>query len=158
MNFVNEADNARRADANFEHVRTSLYIPKVLVAKPRVLIMELIRGGRVDDLRYLAEHKIDRNSVALELSRASNVYTGHAKSRRLIIVVDLFENGSYRRFLPRGLCNRHSAVYQSNVICRTRMLVCLAGASSPFLLTGMCIGRQSFYQTFTTSLKIAVQL
>jgi hypothetical protein len=105
MNFVNEADNARRADANFAHVRTSLYIPKVLVAKPRVLIMELIRGGRVDDLRYLAEHKIDRNTVALELSRASNVYMGYANSRRLTIAVDLFENGSYRRVFPWGLCS-----------------------------------------------------
>ena len=31
--------------------------------------MEYIEGGRIDDKEYLAEHKIDRNKVALELSR-----------------------------------------------------------------------------------------
>lgn len=31
--------------------------------------MEFIRGGRVDDLEYLAEHNIDRNKVSLELAR-----------------------------------------------------------------------------------------
>jgi aarF domain-containing kinase len=31
--------------------------------------MEFIRGGRVDDLQYLAEHNIDRNKVSVELSR-----------------------------------------------------------------------------------------
>jgi aarF domain-containing kinase len=31
--------------------------------------MEFIRGGRVDDLAYLAEHAIDRNAVALELAK-----------------------------------------------------------------------------------------
>lgn len=31
--------------------------------------MEYIEGGRVDDKEYLAEHHIDRNKVALELSR-----------------------------------------------------------------------------------------
>ena len=31
--------------------------------------MEYIEGGRVDDKEYLAEHKIDRNKVALELAR-----------------------------------------------------------------------------------------
>lgn len=31
--------------------------------------MEYIQGGRVDDLPYLAEKSIDRNKIALELSR-----------------------------------------------------------------------------------------
>jgi aarF domain-containing kinase len=69
MNFVHEANNAQRADRNFADVRTSLYIPKVLTASARVLVMEFIRGGRVDDLGYLAAHGIDRNTVALELAR-----------------------------------------------------------------------------------------
>jgi aarF domain-containing kinase len=72
MNFINEGDNAARADANFAGMRTALYIPKVLAAHPRVLVMEFIRGGRVDDLRYLAEHNIDRNAVALELSKVGH--------------------------------------------------------------------------------------
>lgn len=67
MDFVHEASNARRAMADFEHVSTSLYIPEVISATKRVLIMEFIQGARVDDLRYLAEHGIDRNKVALEL-------------------------------------------------------------------------------------------
>lgn len=31
--------------------------------------MEYIQGGRVDDLKYLTDWNIDRNSVAIELSR-----------------------------------------------------------------------------------------
>lgn len=31
--------------------------------------MEFIRGGRPDDLQYLADHNIDRNAVSLELAR-----------------------------------------------------------------------------------------
>lgn len=69
MNFVHEANNAARATADFEGVRTSLYIPKVLAAKPRVLVMEFIEGGRVDNLEYLANNHIDRNKVAVELAR-----------------------------------------------------------------------------------------
>lgn len=72
MNFVMEAANANRAIDNFRDVRTSLYIPKIIQATQRVLIMEYIQGGRVDDLKYLAEHNLDRNKVALELSRIFN--------------------------------------------------------------------------------------
>ncbi|KAF8868928.1 hypothetical protein CPB85DRAFT_1242220 [Mucidula mucida] len=64
--------NAARAAKDFEHMRTSLYIPEVLLAKKRVLIMEYIQGARVDDLQYLADASIDRNKVALELSRIFN--------------------------------------------------------------------------------------
>lgn len=69
MDFVHEASNARRAMADFERVSTSLYIPEVISATKRVLIMEFIQGARVDDLGYLAEQGIDRNKVALELTR-----------------------------------------------------------------------------------------
>lgn len=69
MDFVHEASNARRAMADFDHVSTSLYIPEVISATKRVLIMEFIQGARVDDLAYLAEQGIDRNKVALELMR-----------------------------------------------------------------------------------------
>ncbi|KAL5528446.1 hypothetical protein ACEPAF_7582 [Sanghuangporus sanghuang] len=69
LDFVNEASNAERAARDFEGVRTSLYIPKVLSASKRVLVMEFIDGGRIDDLEYLAEHNIDRNYVALEVQR-----------------------------------------------------------------------------------------
>ncbi|EKM54443.1 uncharacterized protein PHACADRAFT_258292 [Phanerochaete carnosa HHB-10118-sp] len=69
MDFQHEAHNAHRAEENFKNVRTSLYIPRVIDARKRVLIMEFIRGGRVDDLEYLAKYNIDRNRVSLELAR-----------------------------------------------------------------------------------------
>ncbi|KAK0485981.1 ABC1-domain-containing protein [Armillaria novae-zelandiae] len=72
MDFVHEATNARKTANDFKNMRTSLYIPEVIVAKKRVLIMEYIQGARVDDLEYLADANIDRNKVALELSRIFN--------------------------------------------------------------------------------------
>jgi aarF domain-containing kinase len=89
MDFVVEAQNAARTVQEFSEIRTSLYIPKVIHASKRVLIMEYIQGGRVDDLPYLAEHGIDRNKVAIELSRIFNqmVFINgwfHAVSLRLI--------------------------------------------------------------------------
>jgi aarF domain-containing kinase len=69
MDFVHEANNSARTVADFAQIRTSLYIPQVILAAKRVLIMEYIQGGRVDDLEYLAAAQIDRNKVAIELSR-----------------------------------------------------------------------------------------
>lgn len=69
MDFTHEASNAARTTTEFANIRTSLYIPKVILAEKRVLIMEYIEGGRVDDLNYLAAYNIDRNKVAIELSR-----------------------------------------------------------------------------------------
>ena len=69
MDFKHEALNANRTIKDFENMRTSLYIPRVLSATKRVLVMEFIEGGRIDDLEYFAEHNIDRNSVALEVQR-----------------------------------------------------------------------------------------
>ncbi|KAI9449412.1 ABC1-domain-containing protein [Lactarius psammicola] len=69
LDFTNEARNARMAFNNFKNSKTSLYIPEVISADKRVLIMEYIDGARVDDLEYLAAHNIDRNKVSLELSR-----------------------------------------------------------------------------------------
>jgi hypothetical protein len=69
LDFTNEARNAKMASKNFKNSKTSLYIPEVISADKRVLIMEFIEGARVDDLEYLAAHNIDRNKVSLELSR-----------------------------------------------------------------------------------------
>lgn len=69
MDFIHEASNAKRAIEDFRNIRTSLYIPEVILASKRVLIMEFIEGSRVDDLEYLAQHNIDRNKVALEIQR-----------------------------------------------------------------------------------------
>lgn len=72
MDFIHEAENADRTRTDFASQRTSLYIPEVLTANKRVLVMEYIQGGRVDDLKYLSDANIDRNKVALELSRIFN--------------------------------------------------------------------------------------
>ncbi|OCH84899.1 ABC1-domain-containing protein [Obba rivulosa] len=69
MDFVHERNNARRAEEDFADVRTSLYIPQVRLARKRILVMEYIQGGRVDDLPFLADNNIDRNKVAIELAR-----------------------------------------------------------------------------------------
>ncbi|KIJ61310.1 hypothetical protein HYDPIDRAFT_137889 [Hydnomerulius pinastri MD-312] len=75
MNFIHEASNAALTTSHFSpsspypHTPTSLYIPAVIGATKRVLIMEYIQGARVDDLGYLAREGIDRNKVALELAR-----------------------------------------------------------------------------------------
>jgi len=69
LDFVREARNAARAERDFVGVRTTLHIPRVVSARRRVLVMEFVRGARVDDLAYLAKYDIDRNKVALELSR-----------------------------------------------------------------------------------------
>ncbi|KAH7909330.1 ABC1-domain-containing protein [Hygrophoropsis aurantiaca] len=72
MDFIHEARNAERAIGDFRDISTSLYIPEVVSATKRVLIMEYIQGARVDDLAYLADKNIDRNKVALELTRIFN--------------------------------------------------------------------------------------
>ncbi|GAC95908.1 hypothetical protein PHSY_003486 [Pseudozyma hubeiensis SY62] len=70
MDFRHEAQNAKRADDDFARYRTtSVYIPKVKYVFKRVMAMEFIDGRRPDDLRYLAQHDIDRNRVSQELSR-----------------------------------------------------------------------------------------
>ncbi|KAJ7072300.1 ABC1-domain-containing protein [Mycena amicta] len=72
MNFVHEAANAERTKKDFENVKSTLYIPEVLFSTPRVLVMEFIEGGRVDDLSYLKTAGIDRNQVALEIAAIFN--------------------------------------------------------------------------------------
>jgi aarF domain-containing kinase len=69
MDFVHEANNAARTTKEFANIRNSLYIPETILATKRVLIMEYIKGARPDDLAYLSEWNIDRNKVAIELSR-----------------------------------------------------------------------------------------
>ncbi|ODN79431.1 hypothetical protein L202_03415 [Cryptococcus amylolentus CBS 6039] len=71
MDFRHEAANSSRCKGEFLHLRgkTSLYLPNVLWAEKRCMVMEYIEGARVDDLVYLKKHHIDRNQVAQELSR-----------------------------------------------------------------------------------------
>jgi len=70
MNFVHEASNAARIAHNFEPVPNSaLYIPKVLSATKRTLVMEYIEGAKIDDREFLAMHAIQRNRVSQELCK-----------------------------------------------------------------------------------------
>ena len=71
MDFRHEAYNSARCRSDFSHLKgkTSLYLPEVMWAERRCMVMEYIEGARVDDLAYLMRHKIDRNQVSQELSR-----------------------------------------------------------------------------------------
>ncbi|WVR04771.1 hypothetical protein IAU60_001783 [Kwoniella sp. DSM 27419] len=71
MDFQHEAANSARCRSEFAHLRgkTSLYLPEVLWAEKRCMVMEFIEGARVDDLVYLKQHGLDRNQVSQELSR-----------------------------------------------------------------------------------------
>ncbi|GAA5929201.1 hypothetical protein JCM1841_006232 [Sporobolomyces salmonicolor] len=69
MDFRHEAANAARCVKDFSDLKkTPLVVPDVLWAKKRVMVMEFIQGGRVDDLDYLARHKIDRNLVSRQIA------------------------------------------------------------------------------------------
>ncbi|GHJ87079.1 hypothetical protein NliqN6_3481 [Naganishia liquefaciens] len=71
MDFAHEAWNSDKVREDFAHLKgkTALYVPEVLWAERRCLVMEFIEGARVDDLKYLKEHQIDRNQVSQELSK-----------------------------------------------------------------------------------------
>ncbi|KAJ7045544.1 ABC1 family-domain-containing protein [Mycena alexandri] len=74
MDFQHESANAEktREDFRVRNLSTTLYIPEVISATKRVLVMEYIEGGRVDDLAYLAKAGINRNQVALEIAAIFN--------------------------------------------------------------------------------------
>jgi aarF domain-containing kinase len=128
LDFTNEARNARKAVKNFEDINTSLYIPEVISADKRVLIMEFIEGARVDDLEYLAAHKIDRNKVSLELSRifSQMVYIDgwfHAvssSSSRLSDATDPSDRTLTQVFAPLQTLVRHSIQPKGNLLIRPR--------------------------------------
>ncbi|KAJ1657714.1 hypothetical protein IWQ61_002925 [Dispira simplex] len=70
LDFTREALNATRVQQNFAHVRhCPLVIPQVHWAHRRVMAMEYIAGGRIDDLDYLCQHNINPDQVATELTR-----------------------------------------------------------------------------------------
>lgn len=71
IDFQHEAQNSLGVQRAFARLKgqTSLYIPEVVWAERRCLVMEYIEGARVDDLVYLKDHGIDRNQVSQELSR-----------------------------------------------------------------------------------------
>jgi len=92
-----EAANAARCVNDFSQLKqTSVVVPEVLWAKRRVMAMEcklhfplfpsplldaysfvaivcaVVKGGRVDDLDYLARHNIDRNEVSRQIAEITS--------------------------------------------------------------------------------------
>ncbi len=73
LDFVLEAENARRAKEYFSHIpELPLVIPDVIWAKKRILVMENVSGHRPDDLEYLDSNGIDRDEVSAALARIFN--------------------------------------------------------------------------------------
>ncbi|KAF9565642.1 hypothetical protein EC968_004038 [Mortierella alpina] len=74
LNFVFEAANAARVDANFQAARaegskSTIKVPDVIWAQKRVLVMEFMVGSRIDDLHYLKENNISVSEVSNEMAR-----------------------------------------------------------------------------------------
>ncbi|KAI6781687.1 ABC1 family protein-like protein [Emericellopsis cladophorae] len=73
LNFVEEADNARRMKEHFAKLpELPLVIPEVLWAKKRILVMACEPGKRPDDLEYLDANGIDRDEVSSTFGRIFN--------------------------------------------------------------------------------------
>ena len=77
INFNKEAQNAELTAKFFNKNKklkraTSVRVPKVLLHKDRVLIMEYIGGARLDDPTYLEDHNIKRNEVSESLAHIFN--------------------------------------------------------------------------------------
>ncbi|KAI9017405.1 ABC1 family-domain-containing protein, partial [Gaertneriomyces semiglobifer] len=68
LDFVHEAENANKVRSLF-HGSAFLKIPEVYWADRRVLIMEFVAGGKIDDLDYYKRHNIDPRQVSSELSK-----------------------------------------------------------------------------------------
>lgn len=66
LDFANEARNAIRTASYFKDYYdvTALRVPQVVWAKPRILVMEFLSGGRPDDLEFLDKHNISRSELS----------------------------------------------------------------------------------------------
>ncbi|KAJ3206987.1 hypothetical protein HDU67_007819 [Dinochytrium kinnereticum] len=69
LDFVQEAENARRVARNFAGDPV-VKIPLVHWAKRRILVMEYIDGGKVDNVDYMKKHGINVFDLSHELSKA----------------------------------------------------------------------------------------
>lgn len=70
LNFENEAENAERTANYFKDYKqkTALRIPRIVTAHKRILVMECVSGARLDDLKYMEQHKISTAEVSSCLS------------------------------------------------------------------------------------------
>ncbi|KAG5437762.1 hypothetical protein PCANB_000475 [Pneumocystis canis] len=73
LNFKEEEKNAIRIKKYFEKVKKfSVYIPEIIWSEKRILVMEYIKGVRVDDHEYMLANNISRDEVSAELSHIFN--------------------------------------------------------------------------------------
>ncbi|KAH8155834.1 uncharacterized protein LAJ45_00846 [Morchella importuna] len=73
LDFEREASNIHRVTEYFKNVKnTPVVIPKVIWAKPRILVMEYLPGKRLDDLQWLDSNGISRDEVSAALARIFN--------------------------------------------------------------------------------------
>ncbi|KAJ3411364.1 hypothetical protein HDV05_002338 [Chytridiales sp. JEL 0842] len=71
LDFVREAENAMRVKKNFER-EVWVKIPDVYWSSRRILVMEFIEGGKVDNLQYLTSQNIKPVDVSNAMGRVFN--------------------------------------------------------------------------------------
>lgn len=74
LDFTKEAENARNTQEYFRDYSrvTALRVPNVVLALPRILVMEYVAGERLDNLEYIDSHGISRADVSACLSHIFN--------------------------------------------------------------------------------------
>ncbi|KAK6509961.1 hypothetical protein TWF481_004677 [Arthrobotrys musiformis] len=73
LDFEEEAKNISRVTRHFRSVpNTALVVPRVIWAKKRILVLEYLRGYRVDDLASLDQAGISRDDVSASLAHIFN--------------------------------------------------------------------------------------
>ncbi|KAF8475024.1 ABC1 family-domain-containing protein [Kalaharituber pfeilii] len=75
LNFTSEATNIARMRIHFAPISPRvcpLVLPTVMLAFPRILVMEYLPGHRLDDLRFMDEAGISRDEVSAALARIFN--------------------------------------------------------------------------------------
>ncbi|XP_054736771.1 aarF domain-containing kinase 1 [Anastrepha obliqua] len=70
LDFLNEGKNAEKVAKQFQKY-TWLRVPKIYweLSSPRILVMEYLEGGQVNDLDYIKKHKIDPFTVSNKIGQ-----------------------------------------------------------------------------------------
>ncbi|WBW71168.1 ABC1 kinase family protein, implicted in mitochondrial ergosterol and phospholipid homeostasis [Schizosaccharomyces osmophilus] len=72
LDFTREAINAIETKEHFAQISTSLYVPAIIWSKPRILVMEYVSGGRIDNSEYFKRNHISKDLVSTELCHIFN--------------------------------------------------------------------------------------
>ncbi|EPS43212.1 hypothetical protein H072_2795 [Dactylellina haptotyla CBS 200.50] len=73
LDFEEEAKNIYRVRDHFKSIpNTALVVPKVIWAKKRILVLEYLRGYRIDDINSLDGAGISRDEVSAALAHIFN--------------------------------------------------------------------------------------